>query len=418
MHLQCITATALLAIANASPANHLRSRQQANNLFVSIPQEWTYKLPSIFQGNVSLDLLRTNTTDSRIDATLLRARSSPFISFSDEFLSLVGGAQRFNLVSQQPSNFAAEAGVWVPETNQVWFTSSLFAGYTYVQVLDLNTSKILVPNTSLPIPVANGGYYFNGLVYMTAIGNETLAGGIYSINPIPDVSGTYQTEIVVNSYYGLRLNGPDDVTWTVSTINGTKRPLMFFTDVNVRSFVNGYIDPADLPNTVWRFDPTAGLLEPVIPPSDIATPNGIRVNKDSTLLFVTDATPTTANNLAGPRGWGSPSVYQYHLTPDGYPTNKKLVSFAGRGIPDGIHIDDAGRIWTGESAGIAVRSPNGRLLGIFNAEYFLQGDAQGLAEPKVANFALANDTLVILAQTRIWTIKLGQVLIDPARYRL
>ncbi|RDI77059.1 hypothetical protein Vi05172_g12962 [Venturia inaequalis] len=419
MYLKYVASTGLLAIAKASPTNDLRSRQQANNLFVSIPQEWTYKLPPAFSGNVSTDFVRTNTTNSTIDTTLLRARSSPFISYSDDFVSLVRGAQRFRLVSQQSSDFAAEAGVWVPETNQVWFTSSLYAGYSYTQVLDLNTSTIFVPNTSLPIPTPNGGYYFNGLVYLTDIGNETLAGGVYSIDPIPDATGTHQTEVVVNSYYGLRFNGPDDVTWSLSTVNGTKKPLMFFTDVNFRPVVHGYTDPVGLPNAVWRFDPTEQLLEPIIPPADIATPNGIRVNKDFTLLYVTDTTLTAESKIGhSSNGWGSPSIYQYELSPDGYPKNKRLVGFTRRGASDGIHIDDAGRIWTAEYEGVVVRSPNGRVLGIFNAEYFLEGDAQGLAQPKIANFALANDTLVILAQTRIWTVNVGQVLVDPARFRL
>ncbi len=65
---------------------------------------------------------------------------------------------------------------------------------------------------------------------------------------------------------------------------------------------------------------------------------------------------------------------------------------------------------------LSWRSPNGKVLGIFNAEYFLEGNAQGLAAPKIANFALANDTLVILAQTqsldnqswgRFWLILVG-----------
>ena len=65
-----------------------------------------------------------------------------------------------------------------------------------------------------------------------------------------------------------------------------------------------------------------------------------------------------------------------------------------------------------------MRSPNGKVLGTFNAEYFLEGDAQGDAEYKIANFALAGDTLVILALQRLWTIKLAEVLIDPSRYQL
>jgi gluconolactonase len=421
MHLKYIASTGLLATVIASPTDTLKLRQQANNLFISIPQEWTYKLPPNFSGNILTDFVQTNTSNSTIDSTLIRARSAPFISYSDEFLSLIGGTQRFNLVVPQDNRFAFEAGVWVPELDQVWFTSSIYSGYSYLSFLNLNTSTITTPNTSIPIPNPNGGYYFNGLVYVTAIGNETLAGGIYSINPVPDASGMYQTEVVVNSYFGARLNSPNDVTWgSFTSSNGTKRGVMFFSDSNYRTTVNDYTIPAGLPNTVWRFDPSEQLLQPVIPRADILNPNGVRVNKDSSLLYVGDASPTVESRPvgAGQLSSGSPAIYQYELTSDGYPTNKKLIGFARTGIADGLHIDDQGRIWTGESEGIVVRSPNGRVLGVFNAEYFLGGDAQGDAEYKIANFALAGDTLVILALQRLWTIKFAEGLIDPSRYQL
>lgn len=32
----------------------------------------------------------------------------------------------------------------------------------------------------------------------------------------------------------------------------------------------------------------------------------------------------------------------------GVPTTKKLIEIARTGVPDGLHIDDAGRICTGE----------------------------------------------------------------------
>jgi hypothetical protein len=64
---------------------------------------------------------------------------------------------------------------------------------------------------SLPIANTNGGFYFDNKVYITAVGNETWAGGVYSIDP-----DTYQTDIVVSFYFGVRLNEPDDVIWAIS----------------------------------------------------------------------------------------------------------------------------------------------------------------------------------------------------------
>lgn len=405
MQLKNIALTGYIALANAQGLNDLEARQQANNLFISIPPEWTYKLPPTFAGNTSTDFVQTTTNNATIDSTLLRARSSPFISYSDEFLSIANGGQRFNLVSQPDSQFAFGAGVWVPSNNQVWFTSSPSTNPSYLSILNLNTSTVTRPNTSQPIPNPSGGYYFNGRIYITAIGNDTLAGGIYSINPVTDASGTHQTDIVVNSYFGARFNSPNDVTWSS---NG----MMYFSDPNHRGLVNDYNAPPGLPNAIWRFDPSAQLLQPIISRADILNPAGIRVNKNSTHLYITDASST-----AGTPAPGSPAIYQYDLTSDGYPTNKKLIGFARRGVPNGLQIDDQDRIWTAESEGIVVRSPQGRILGLFNAEYFLEGDAQGTAADSIADFALAGDTLVILALQRVWTIKMGEVLVSPGRFQ-
>jgi gluconolactonase len=81
------------------------------------------------------------------------------------------------------------------------------------------------------------------------------------------------------------------------------------------------------------------------------------------------------------------------------------------GIPDGLHADDYGRIWTGESEGIVVRNPRGKVIVIFNAETILADQSI-----PIANFALAGDVLVLLASKRLWTLKLAQKLVSPGRY--
>lgn len=91
------------------------------------------------------------------------------------------------------------------------------------------------------------------------------------------------------------------------------------------------------------------------------------------------------------------------------PVNRRLFGMVRQGIADGIHIDDAGNVWTGESEGVVVRNPQGKTIGVFNAQYF-QADksVSGLA---IANFAIAGDTLVFLSTTRLWTVKLGRTVV-------
>lgn len=68
---------------------------------------------------------------------------------------------------------------------------------------------------------------------------------------------------------------------------------------------------------------------------------------------------------------GSPAIWRFDLSKDGYPSNKRLIGITRTGISDELHIDDVGRIWTGEGQGVTVRSPEGRVLGVFNTEALL-----------------------------------------------
>lgn len=402
----------------------------SNNRTTEIPQEATYLLPSTFAGNISLNFIDTNTTNSSLDFVLSRARSSPFISYSSEFTSLLGPNPQVKLIAQNTSYaFAYEAGVWVPPKDEAWFTSPIENGNSSAYILNLNTSKITQPSFSQTIPNPTGGYYFNNKVYFTAIGNETLAGGVYSVDPY-----TFDAEVVVNSYFGSRFNGPDDITWgkfsSSSASNNTNttellpKPVMFFTDINSRSYVTGYKDPPGLPDAVWRFSPQDKLLLPVISRADILVPNGIRLNRDSTKLYVTDtpiaATVGSDSSTSGGAISGSPAIFSFDLTSDGFPVNKRLISLTRHGVSDGLHVDDQGRIWTGESEGVVVRNAEGRVLGLFNAEALLieGGMGDGTYGIPITNFALAGDTLVILAVQRIWTVKLAETLIDPSRFEL
>merc|ERR1712206_41191 len=76
---------------------------------------------------------------------------------------------------------------------------------------------------------------------------------------------------------------------------------------------------------------------------------------------------TATIDVTGPR-----TIYSYHVERDGQQhiiglSNRKVFAVAAGGIPDGIKVDCAGRVYSGTGAGITVWDKTGSLLGIINA---------------------------------------------------
>ena len=117
--------------------------------------------------------------------------------------------------------------------------------------------------------------------------------------------------------------------------------------------------------------------------------------------------------------WGSPSLYVYDLVPatsspsaPPKPINKSQFSLARTGFADGLHLDDSGRVWSAEGDGIYVRAADGEILGVINAAPLLAGETVATEDDAaIANFALAGDTLVVLAHSRVWTLKLAETVV-------
>ncbi|THV54897.1 hypothetical protein BGAL_0018g00530 [Botrytis galanthina] len=373
---------------------------------ILIDPESTYLILPDYHGNINQSFIDTQTSNTKLSVLLTSAKSSAFISYDPEFLKLLGTNPIATLIVQRNYSFANEAGIWVPDRNEVWFTSSSIDDTTTISVLNLDTSEISTPNTSISIINPNGGTYFNHLVYLASDGNTTTSPAIYAIDP-----ATGYTEIIINSYFGIPFNGPNDLTW----VNHHGTPYLFFTDDPLSSLYDGG-PSAVLPDAVWRFSPTTKSLVPVISRADILVPNGINVNAAMNTLYVTDTTPITTTDSGGYNS-GSNAIYKFDLDTDLFPINKRLIGISRMGIPDGIHIDDQNRIWTAEGEGIVVRNNVGKVLGLFNAELFLD-DPAGEPGIEIANFALAGDVLVVEGSGKLWTVKLAEVVVSPDRYIL
>ena len=222
---------------------------------------------------------------------------------------------------------------------------------------------------------------------------------------------TLEVETVVNSYFGLRFNGVDDIAWARQ---GNDR-YMYFTDLDFAYLGYNNLPSLQLPANVYRWDPQTSVLLPVIGRNEI-NPNGVRVSPDMRTLYVTDSTSTFGgagpySPASGPSDtfWLGPYIYAFDLDTNKFPVNRRVFGMARQGIADGIHVDDYGRVWTGEYEGVVVRNAAGKTIGVFNSQFF-QAD-KTVSGLEIANFALAGDTLVFLSTTRLWTVKLAQTVV-------
>lgn len=93
----------------------------------SLPYELTYLLPQGFVGDPSLTFFGGTTThNATVNAMLSQANQATFVSYDAEFLTIIGSNPAVKLIEYRPGTlFAFEAGVWVPTTNEVWFSSAL-----------------------------------------------------------------------------------------------------------------------------------------------------------------------------------------------------------------------------------------------------------------------------------------------------
>jgi gluconolactonase len=391
----------------------LAAPQSSQNV-VSVPQQYTYLLPDGYEGNTNYTFVNgTHTSSNKVNSILTAAQKAPIISYDQEFLDIVGSNPEVKLIEErQNDDFAYEMGVWVPERNEVWFTSAVEQGHVIaptLYALNLGTNDVSKVQASEEIINANGGYYFEGKVYIaTYPNNASYSGGIISVEV-----NTLQVETVLNSYFGLRYNGIDDIAWATGS-DGCK--YMYFTDLDFAYLGYDNLPPLQLPANVYRWDPQNQVVLPVITRNEL-NPNGVRVSPDMKTLYVTDSTATFAgagpySPASGPSDvfWLGPYIYAFDLDSRMLPVNRRVFGMARQGIADGLHIDDVGNVYTGEWEGVVVRNPAGKTIGVFNSQFF-QADkhADALA---MANFALAGDTLVFLSTTRLWTVKLAKTVVS------
>lgn len=145
---------------------------------------------------------------------------------------------------------------------------------------------------------------------------------------------------LVDRWEGGRFNSPNDV---VVASDGA----VWFTDPPYGlSEVEGHPGEQEYGGCfVFRYEPSSGVATPVI--TDRIRPNGLAFSPDESLLYVSDT------------GWsderGEPSRIHVYAVGDGTASaGREFVIPAG--VPDGLRVDEAGRVWTSSGESVQVFS--------------------------------------------------------------
>lgn len=156
--------------------------------------------------------------------------------------------------------------------------------------------------------------------------------------------------VLADSFEGHRLNAPNDV---VVKSDGS----IWFSDPSYgreTSFV-GVPRASELDvDGLYMLDPNSGELE--LMADDFVKPNGLAFSPDESKLYVVDS--GFLPDPDGPR-----HVRVFDVGPDNTLTGGGVLTEVMPGIPDGLRVDDDGRLWIGAGDGVHCVHPDGTLLG-------------------------------------------------------
>jgi gluconolactonase len=192
--------------------------------------------------------------------------------------------------------------------------------------------------------------------------------------------GTGATTTAVQSCGWQSLNSPNDV---VVRRDGT----IWFTDPSY-GHLQGFRPPPMLPDSLYRFDPATGQVRVVA--DDLDKPNGLAFSPDETVLYVTDSGAVQEPGSYHPHR--PHHVYAYDVVDGVALHNRRVVDVTAPGTPDGITVDEDGRIYVCCANGVRVLTPDGTLLG-------------RIAVPGAVNLTFGGrdrDRLFITADTAVW----------------
>lgn len=197
-------------------------------------------------------------------------------------MQLLGNEPLIELKLEESRPLFHEAGVYFPENDSLFVTSSRLAedGRPTIIISRLQrypdgswtrepvpTGGAFMPNGGINHPAMNG-------VVFCAQGTSDDAGGLVFMSK----SMPYETKPVIQSYYGRWFNSVNDI---VFASDGS----IWFTDPTY-GYEQGFRPVPVLPSQVYCFDPADGSVRVVA--TGFGHPNGLCFSPDEKTMYVTD----------------------------------------------------------------------------------------------------------------------------------
>lgn len=197
-------------------------------------------------------------------------------------------------------------------------------------------------------------------------------------------ASTGEVTVLVDGFNGVRFNSPNDV---VVKSDGT----IWFSDPAYGIEMPGEGHPGKreyADRWVFRYDEQSGELWPVV--TDIIAPNGLAFSPDEQVLYVCD---TSASG--GEEGPGR-FIRAYDVRDGRFAKFGRTIIEIDNEVPDGIRVDEQGRIWSSAGDGVRIFDPDGTQLGFIEIPV------------RVGNLCWGGEdghTLFLCASDRIYSVR-------------
>ncbi|PIG84207.1 lactonohydrolase [Aspergillus arachidicola] len=374
MHLSLRLVSLALCIAPlASAGNNSTPLVQACSGYsfprVACMYRYASKMPLDFYRKASIDISNVDTyssTEVANDDSFQQVGKATFLVWDQQRGSEILGSDPAYDIVFTISSGGHEAPVYVPDTNELWF-SELGKGELHQQVISLDGDSPTISEvlTDPPLYAPSGARYRNGKIYFSAGGgNSTLEGGpyhpgIYSVDP-----KTRKSTIEVNNYFGWYFNQANDM-------DIDQHGRIWFSDPFLaRNHGTSTVAP-QVQASVYRYDPETGAVN--IVDDTLHCPNGVAFSPDYKTLYLTDTdagvpmidprvplseVPSLQYNSTNRR-----TVYAFDVSEDGsYLKNRRPIYTAKDFVPDGLKVASNGYVVTGAGKGVDILDTTGTPL--------------------------------------------------------
>jgi gluconolactonase len=321
----------------------------------------------------------------RVSARRYPKEDSPFVVYSPEFLEVLGPSPTYSVV---PDVDAHEGPVYVREWDAVLFTSVPGTtnlpnfGNRNVRIGRLDVASGQVSTFRAVTNMANGMTLdLAGDLLICEQGTLTTSAAISRMT-----LRTGDTRTIVDNWFALPFNSPNDV---VVKSDGT----IWFTDPSY-GYLQGFRSQPLVGDFVYRYDPATGAITVVS--DSFKKPNGLAFSPDETILYINDS-----GAIEGPGTYfvNLPHHIRAFDVQNGQLRSDRLFAVVTPGIPDGLKVDRAGRVYSSSLSGVKVYNPEGTLIG----EILAYG---------VANFCFGGvdgDTVFMMCDTNISIAKIAAI---------